>query len=158
MVLLAALAIGWQKPDAESVLRSVVARYQKLKSLSVTVLHHGDIMAASKDSTDKLSWVAPKRFELVSDKDSIPKLTSDGRLLTTYIAQIPPISEPLENEIGRIKSWEARGAIVLSILMRGQIAAQWFHPARSIKVTFEWGKALKWHEQEISEIVETLFV
>lgn len=158
MILVAALAIGWQKPHAEGVLRSVVSRYQKLKSLSVKIIHHADILADVKDSSDALSWLSPRRFELVSDRISIPKLSSDGKKLTTYISQLPPISEELENESGRMKSWESRGGILLSILMRGQMASQWFHPERSIRVTFDWGKALKWHDQEVSEIVETLFV
>jgi len=158
MVILAALAIGWQRPPAEGVLRSTVARYQKLKSLSVKILHHADILAESKDSIDSLSWLAPRRFEMTSNKDSIPKLFSDGKRLTTFIPMVAPIGEALEDETGRTKSWETRGGILLSILMKGQMASQWFRPERGIKVTFDWGNTLHWHDLEVSEVVEVLFV
>jgi hypothetical protein len=158
MVILAVLAIGWQRPSAEGVLRDAVAHYQKLKSVTVTIVHHADILADAKDSTDSLSWIAPKRFEMVSNRDSIPKLFSDGKRLTTFIPSVAPIGEPLESESGQMKSWETRGGILLSILMKGQMASQWFHPERGIKTTFEWGNTLHWHELAVSEVVESLFV
>jgi hypothetical protein len=158
MVFLAALGIGWQRPPAEGIVRGVIAHYQKLKSISVKIIHHGDILSDEKDSTDTVSWLAPKRFEMVSNRDSIPKLFSDGKRLTTFIPQVAPIGEPLESDNGRMKSWESRGGIILSCLMRGQMASQWLHPERGIKVTFEYGTTLHWHDVEVSEIVETLSV
>jgi len=156
MVLLALLALGSQRPPAEGILRGVLTHYQKLKSLTVRVIHHADFMADAKDSSDALSWVAPRRFVLVSSRDSIPKLMSDGRRLTTFIPQVAPIGEPLEMEPGRTKSWEGRGGILLSFMMRGPMAEQWLHPERGIKTSFEWGKTLHWHDLEVSEIVETI--
>ena len=158
MVLIAVLAMGWQRPPADSVLKSAVSRLQKLKSLSMKVLHHADFMADTKDSTDTIAWLAPRKFEIVSNKDSIPKLSCDGKKLTTYIPQVTPISEGLNMEFGRTKSWESRGGIVLSILMRGPLVDQWLHPDKVIKTTFEYGKTLHWHDAEVSEIIETMSV
>ncbi len=160
MILCAVLAIGWQRPPAESVLRDLVTRYQKLKSLTVKVVHHADFLSDVRDSIDSLSWLAPKRFELVSNKDSIPKLTSDGKKLTTYIPNIAPLSQPLapDKGTGARQPWEDRGGILFSILMRGPMAEQWLHPGRGIKVSFDYGKTLHWHDLEVSEIDETLVV
>jgi len=158
MVILAALAIGWQRPPAEEVLKSVISHYQKLKSLSVKIIHHADFMADVKDSTDALTFLAPKRFELVSDKESIPKLICDGKRLTTFIPQIAPISEPFDTDLSRTKPWEARGGILLSCLMRGALANQLLHPMKPIKISFEHGKTIHWHDASVSEIIETISI
>ena len=158
MVLLAAFAIGWQRPPAEEVLRGVISHYQKLKSITVKITHHADFMADVKDSTDTMSWLAPKRFELVSDKDSIPKLICDGKRLTTFIPQIAPISEPFDSDLSRTKPWEARGGILLSLLMKGMMASQLLHPEKPIKISFEHGKTIHWHDVNVSEIIETISV
>ena len=158
MVLLAALAIGWQRPPAGDVLKAVVAHYQRLKSLTVKIVHHADFMSDTKNSTDTLSWLAPKRFELVSDTESIPKLTCDGKHLTTYIPQVVPISEQFNTDSGRSKPWESRGGLLLSILMHGPVADQLLHPEKPIKISFDFGKTLHWHDLGVSEIIETISV
>jgi hypothetical protein len=158
MVLLAALAIGWQRPPAEEILKGVISHYQKLKSLAVKIIHHADFMSDTKNSTDTLSWLAPKRFELVSDTQSIPKLACDGKRLTTFIPDVIPISEPFNTEPGRSKTWESRGGLLLSVLMHGPVADQLLHPERPIKISFDYGKTLHWHEQNVSEIIETISI
>ncbi len=158
MVILAAVLMGLQRPPAEGVLRSAMAHYLKLKSLSVTIIHHADFMADVKDSTDKLVWSAPKRFEIVSDQASIPKLLCDGKRLTTVIPQIVPLSEPYAPDLTHTKPWEARGGILLSNLMKGSMANQLLHPEKPIKISFEYGKTMSWHGKGVSEIIETISV
>lgn len=158
MVFCALLVLGWQRPPAEGVLKGVIANYRKLKSLTVTVVHHADFLAAAKDSVDTVSWLAPRRFEIVSNNDSVPKLACDGKRLTTFIPQVAPIGEPLDFGSDRTQPWENRGGIVLSILMRGPMADQWLHPAKTIKASFAYGTAMEWRGSKVNEIVETLNV
>ena len=137
-------------------MRGTLAHYHKLKSLSVTIVHHADFMADVKDSTDKLVWLAPRRFEITSDKTSVPKLACDGKRLTTFIPQVVPISEPFEVDVNRTKPWEARGGIMLSNLLKGAVANQLLHPEKPIKISFSYGKTMNWHGKAVGEIIETI--
>ncbi len=151
MLLIATLVLGVQRPPADEVMKSMLAHYQRLKSYSAKIIHHGDFLSESKESTDTLSWLAPKRFEIVSNKDSSPKISSNGKRVATFVLQGVPILEDL-TQGQHIPAWEPRGGIVLSLLMRGQLADQLLHPEKPLKVSYSYGKDLKWHDVPVSQI------
>ena len=158
IVALLVATIRLQRPPAEDVLKLVVNHYQKLKSFTTKISHHADFLTDVKNSTDELKWLAPKRFELTSDHESIPKLICDGRHLTTFIPNIAPISESFNNDSGRTKPWETRGGLLLSILMHGTMAEQLLHPEKSVKIKFDHGSVIHWHDLSVSQIIETITV
>lgn len=137
-------------------MKDLIAHYRKLKSLSAKVMHHGDFLSDVKDSTDTLLWMAPKRFDIVSNKESSPRLTSDGKRFTTYLPQLPPISESLDQERSRVPTWETRGGLLLSILMRSELSEQLLHPKKPVTAKFTYGKELRWHDVSVSEITSIL--
>jgi outer membrane lipoprotein-sorting protein len=158
MVLVAVMVLGWQRPPAEDILRGVIAHYQKLKSFTAKVIHHGDFMTNIKESTDTLSWSAPRRFEIVSDKESIPKLLCDGKKVTTIIPNLPALGEAFDNEGMTTKSWEGRGGILLSTVLKGPMSIQLLHPEKPVKISFDHGPTIHWHDVNVSEIDEKLSV
>ncbi len=156
MVMFAALAIGFQRPPPDEIIKALVIHYQKLKSFSAKVIHHGDFLSDVKDSTDTLAWLSPNRFEMVSDRLSIPKIISDGRKLTTFIPQVAPISEPLGQSTGHTPTWALRGGLAFSLMMKSSYADQLLKPQKPVKVSFAYGKVLKWHDVPVSEIISVL--
>jgi|GEM_PF-2058795 len=156
MVFVAALFLGFQRPDPDSVIKALVGHYRKLKSYSAKVVHNGDFLADSRESTDNLSWLAPTRFEMINDHESIPTLKCNGKLVATFIPHVVPISESLMNETGRMATWEPRGGFVLSLLMHGLLADQLLRPSRPIKVKYSYGSDLKWHDLPVSQIIANL--
>jgi len=155
MIVLAAFVLGWQRPPPDDVMKALVDHYHKLRSFSAKIQHHGDFMSDTRNSTDTLFWLAPKRFEITSDSTSSPKLFSDGKKLTTFVPLIRPISEDLQVE-GRISTWENRGGFLLSLLMKSQLAEQLLHPGKPLKIRFVYGDTLKWHDVPVSEIKAVL--
>ena len=156
MLLIAVASLLGQRVPPEDLVKALVSHYLKLKSYSAKVIHHGDFISDVKDSIDTLSWLGPKRFELTSNKESVPKITCDGRRIITIIPQVAPIPEPYDAEAQRVAPWESRGGIVLSLMMRGPMAQQMFKPSKPVKASFAYGKELRWHDLPISEIVETI--
>ena len=138
-------------------LNPLISHYKALKSVTFTVVHHGDIGPPGKDNADRIYW-SPGRFEItpIAYKENtatkMPKLVCNDGQVTSFPFVGDMSISPQDPGPDAIGSWEARGGLLLDWLMDGKIWRRMIEPQEGVALKFSAGPLTTWHDRSVREI------
>ena len=144
----------------KEAMKAVVAHYQSLSSLDVTILHHNSSGLFPGDYTQTLHWEKPTKFLLKvtkpakTSKNLAPDYASDGtEVLANGGNGYPSNPQPLNKDPNVEPGYEVSAGPILSWLINSPTGNVFINPPETLRTSFEWAPSTSWHGLKVHTVV-----